>query len=145
MDEIFMNEPEEENHQQMNLNMDEIILNEEGTQKQMVSNSKRTDPAWQFFEISKEKKEWNCVIKPCNLKFTYSTECPSAEVAKRHLKSKHHKKYKIIEEELKNKIFAAGPSKKKKNEKLIAQNNNNYNFYPTKNMRRIIKSKNILY
>lgn len=44
----------------------------------MVSNSKRTDPAWQFFDVDKEK---NTPL--------------SADVAKRHLKSKHPKSIKL--------------------------------------------------
>jgi hypothetical protein len=111
-DEIIMNEQEDGNQQ------NDGSLNEEGNenQEQEVSKtkSKRTDPAWQFFDINKEKKEWKCLIKTCGKTFHYTTECPNANLANLHLKSQHSKEFKIVEEE-RNKNAAAGhPVKKRK-------------------------------
>jgi hypothetical protein len=116
MDDII-NEQEDGNQQNAGSNLNEIILNEERdeNQEQEVSKtkSKRTDPAWQFFDINKEKKEWKCLIKKCTKTYKYTTECPSANLANLHLKSQHLKEFKIVEEE-RNKNAAAGPTVKKR-------------------------------
>lgn len=89
---------------------DVLTLNEENEPEyqqaensEQSTKSKRIDPVWEYFLISKENKKLHCNLCKHPRQFKYTTDCPSITLAKKHLQSFHMKQYKLIENTYKKK------------------------------------------